>query len=88
MCIRDRYKAYESGFTRAMGDSMTDEERRLLPYSAYLMTMGCGMRFLTDYLQGDTYFKIKYPEHNLVRCRTQLKLAREMEEHFKIFSTK
>lgn len=82
----DLYKAYESGFTRAMGDSMTDEERKLLPYSAYLMTMECGMRFLTDYLQGDTYFKIKYPEHNLVRCRTQLKLAKEMQERFKIFS--
>jgi N-acetylhexosamine 1-kinase len=40
------------------------------------------MRFLTDYLQGDTYFATKYEGHNLVRCRTQLKLAKEMEESF------
>ena len=44
------------------------------------MTFECGMRFLTDYLQGDTYFKIKYPEHNLDRCRTQLKLVADMEK--------
>lgn len=46
------------------------------------MTMECGMRFLADYLSGDTYFATKYPEHNLVRCRTQLKLASEMEGKF------
>ena len=40
------------------------------------------MRFLTDYLQGDVYFKTQYPTHNLVRCRTQFKLVAEMEEHF------
>ena len=38
------------------------------------------MRFLGDFLNGDTYFKIEYPEHNLVRARTQLKLVKEMEE--------
>ena len=46
------------------------------------MTIECGMRFLTDYLEGDTYFATKYEGHNLVRCRTQLKLAKEMEENF------
>ena len=40
------------------------------------------MRFLTDYLQGDTYFKTQYPEHNLVRARTQFKLVQEMEQQF------
>ena len=40
------------------------------------------MRFLTDYLQGDVYFKTQYPSHNLVRARTQFKLVAEMEEHF------
>ena len=54
----------------------------LLPYGAYLMTVECGMRFLTDYLSGDTYFATKYEGHNLVRCRTQLKLAEEMEAAF------
>ena len=43
------------------------------------MTIECGMRFLTDYLNGDTYFKTSYPEHNLVRCRTQFRLVEEME---------
>ena len=46
------------------------------------MTLECGIRFLTDYLQGDTYFKTAYPEHNLVRARTQFKLVYEMEQQF------
>ena len=44
------------------------------------MTYECGMRFLTDYLDGDTYFKTKYPEHNLVRCHTQFRLVERMEQ--------
>lgn len=46
------------------------------------MTLECGMRFLSDYLQGDVYFKTAYPEHNLVRARTQFRLVKEMEEQF------
>ena len=46
------------------------------------MTFECGMRFLTDYLQGDTYFKTAYPEHNLVRARTQFRLVDEMSKQF------
>jgi N-acetylhexosamine 1-kinase len=56
------------------------EELALLPFAAELMTLECGMRFLTDYLQGDIYYKTRRPEHNLDRTRTQLKLAQEMEE--------
>ena len=44
------------------------------------MTFECGMRFLGDYLNGDTYFRIYYPEHNLVRARTQFKLVEDMEK--------
>ena len=44
------------------------------------MTLECGMRFLGDYLNGDTYFRIDYPEHNLVRSRTQFKLVEDMEK--------
>ena len=44
------------------------------------MTLECGVRFLTDYLQGDHYFRIHRPEHNLDRCRTQFKLVAEMEQ--------
>ena len=58
------------------------EEIMLLPEGAKMMTIECGMRFLTDYLEGDTYFRTAYPEHNLVRCRTQLKLVSEMEEQW------
>ena len=52
------------------------------PYSGYLLTIECGMRFLTDYLSGDTYFATKYEGHNLVRARTQIRLASEMEQQF------
>ena len=74
------FKAYAEGYVGAVKDSITKKEAELLPYGAYLMTMECGMRFLGDYLSGDTYFATKYPEHNLVRARTQFKLASEMEQ--------
>ncbi len=76
------FSAYANGFCGAVKDSITKREAELLPYSAYLMTVECGMRFLTDYLDGNVYFATKYEEHNLVRCRTQLSLAKQMEEHF------
>ena len=50
-----------------------------LPWGARLMTLECGIRFLTDYLEGDHYFHIRYPEQNLDRCRTQFKLVRDMK---------
>ncbi len=75
----DLFKTYAEGYCLAVQDTITDKEIELLPYSAYLMTIECGMRFLTDYLVGDTYFATKYPEHNLIRARTQIKLASEQE---------
>ncbi len=80
------FKAYAEGYCGAVKDSITPREAELLPYGAYLMTIECGMRFLTDYLMGDTYFATKYPEHNLVRCRTQIRLASEMEAQRKEMS--
>ena len=77
------FKAYAEGYCGAVKDSITAREAELLPYGAYLMTIECGMRFLTDYLSGDTYFATKYEGHNLVRCRTQIRLAAEMEANFK-----
>ena len=74
------FKAYAEGYLSAVRGSITPKEAELLPYGAYLMTMECGTRFLTDYLNGDTYFATKYPTHNLVRARTQFKLAGEMSE--------
>ena len=76
------FQAYAEGYCGAVKDSITAREAELLPYGAYLMTIECGMRFLTDYLEGDTYFATKYAEHNLVRCRTQIRLASEMETQF------
>ena len=76
------FRAYAEGFCSAVKNSITPREAELLPYGAYLMTIECGMRFLTDYLAGDTYFATKYEGHNLVRTRTQLKLAGEMEASF------
>ena len=76
------FRAYAQGYCAAVKQSITPRERALLPYGAYLMTIECGMRFLTDYLSGDVYFATKYEGHNLVRTRTQLKLAGEMEQAF------
>ena len=59
---------------------MTKEELDMLPVGAMTMTYECGMRFLTDYLEGDHYFKIHREGHNLDRCRTQLTLVKDMQE--------
>ena len=80
------FEAYAKGYISAVKASIAQKEKELLPYGAYLMTVECGMRFLTDYLSGDTYFATKYEGHNLVRCRTQLRLAAEMEAQFKEMS--
>lgn len=78
------FEAYARGFIASCGDKLTDAEIELLPFSAKLLTYECGIRFLSDYLDGDTYFKIHYPEQNLDRCRTQLKLVADMEKKMPI----
>jgi len=75
----DRFEAFARGFIRALGADMTVREKELLPLSVLLMTFECGTRFLADYLNGDTYFRIAYPTHNLDRARNQLKLAQDIE---------
>lgn len=75
------YEGFAKGFISQAGSSLTQNEVDNLAFSAKLMALECGVRFLTDYLSGDTYFKTEYPEHNLVRCRTQFKLVKEIEEH-------
>ena len=76
----DLFRAYTEGFVGELRGSVTAREAELLPFSGNLLTMECGMRFLADYLEGDVYFATKYPEHNLVRSRTQIKLVQEMEQ--------
>ena len=75
----DLFEAYTKGFLEELGESITKREVELLPFSARLMTYECGIRFLADYLNGDTYFKIHYPEQNLDRCHTHIKLIADME---------
>lgn len=76
------YEAFTRGFLEGADGTLTEAELDYLRWGAKLMTLECGMRFLTDYLSGDTYFRIHYPEQNLDRCRTQFKLVRDMEEQF------
>ncbi|MGJ4850738.1 phosphotransferase enzyme family protein [Bacillota bacterium Meth-B3] len=74
------YRAYARGFLSACGDSLTQAEIDTLPLGAKLMTFECGIRFLTDHLAGDVYYRIHRPAHNLDRCRTQFKLVADMEK--------
>ncbi len=76
------YNAYAEGYLSQVGPALTEAELRSLPVGAKMMTLECGTRFLTDYLAGDTYFKIAYPEHNLVRARNQFALLRDMDAHW------
>jgi len=73
------FEAYTKGYLDAAKDALTPAELAMLPFSIKLMSLECGMRFLADYLNGDVYFRIHSPDHNLVRCRTQFKLVREIE---------
>ncbi len=75
----EKFKLYTKGFLKGCGGMLLESEAALLPEGALMMLLESGIRFLTDYLNGDTYFKTKYPEHNLFRCRTQLKIAELLE---------
>ncbi len=76
------FEAYAKAFLGEVGERLTEGEKENLAFGAILMTFECGMRFLTDFIDGDTYFKTKYADHNLVRCHTQMKLVERMEERF------
>jgi Ser/Thr protein kinase RdoA (MazF antagonist) len=77
------FKSYSEGFLEGADGSLNEKEIRYFLISGEMMTYECGMRFLTDYLQGDVYFHIAYPEHNLVRARDQFALLMDMEKHEK-----
>ena len=79
-CDLHLYEVYVKGFIEGCDGALTETELEMLPMGAILMTFECGMRFLTDYLEGDHYFKIHREGHNLDRCRTQFKLVKDMEE--------
>ena len=73
------FRTFARGFLKAC-PSLTEKEREVLPLGAFTMTIECGIRFLTDYLNGDKYFSIDYDTHNLDRARTQFALTRDMEK--------
>ncbi len=75
----DLFEAYTQAFLEGAGGTLTEKEIEYLPWGAKLMTLECGMRFLTDYLEGDVYFHISRERQNLDRCRTQCKLVQDME---------
>ncbi len=79
-CDMDLFDIYTKGFVEGCDGKLTAKEIEMLPVGAKVMTFECGMRFLTDYLEGDHYFKIHREGHNLDRCRTQFKLVKDMEE--------
>lgn len=76
----EKFRVYAKGFLDGCGGQLPDSEIMFMPEGAKMMTLEVGMRFLTDYIDGDTYFKTDYAEHNLVRCRTQFKLVSEMDK--------
>lgn len=75
------YESYTHGYLSECATALTKAEVDHLAFSAKLMTYECGIRFLTDYLDGDVYFKTDYPEHNLIRARNQFKMVCEIEKH-------
>ncbi len=79
-CDLELFEQFTKGFMEELKDTMTPREKELMPFAAKLMTFECGIRFLADYLNGDTYFKVKREDHNLDRCRTQFKLVWDMEQ--------
>ena len=83
-CDLELFEACAKGFIEGCGGKLSQEEIKLLPMGARLMTYECGMRFLIDYIQGDIYFKIHRPGQNLDRARTQFKLVSDMEHKWKV----
>ena len=77
--LPEMFKAYAKGFIKGTGGALTEKELSMLPDGGYIITLEQAIRFLGDYLDGDTYYHTDYPDHNLVRARTQLKLVAETE---------
>ena len=81
------YSAFKNGYLSETESIITAKEKELLPFSCILMTFECGMRFLTDYLDGDIYFKTLRDKHNIDRAKAQFKLVSDMERAFNIKPT-
>lgn len=77
----DVFRAFAEGFLEKTVDTLTQTELDTLALSAFVLTVELAVRFLDDYIQGSPYFKINYPEHNLVRTKCQIALAKDMAKH-------
>jgi hypothetical protein len=82
----DMFEAFAGGYIKGAGGAMTENEIKSLPMGAYIITLETGMRFLTDYLENDVYFRIEYENHNLIRARNQLKLVYDLETRIDEFN--
>jgi Ser/Thr protein kinase RdoA (MazF antagonist) len=78
----DMYDAYMDGYLSERKETLTASEKQWLAFAPLYITYEQGLRFLMDYIDGDTYYKIAYPEHNLVRTRNQIALLRSMEDNY------
>lgn len=76
----DVFRAFTEGFLEMTAKTLTNEELDTLALSSFVLTVELAVRFLDDYIQGSPYFKINYPEHNLVRTRCQIALAKDMQK--------
>ena len=75
----DLFKAYTDGYLSEMSESLTYEELSLMAESVRIMTLELAIRFLNDYINGDTYFKTDYDKQNLYRTRAQIALVKDIE---------
>lgn len=78
----EMFEAYARGYLSQRKDSLSASELEYLAFSARYITYEQVLRFLMDYIDGDTYYKISYPGHNLVRTRAQQKLLQSMEDQY------
>ena len=78
----DMFRGFTESFVGEVRKSLTEQEIRLLPLGVKIMTCELAMRFLTDYIEGDVYFKVRSPEHNLIRARAQMKLLTDVEAKY------
>lgn len=79
-CDLELFEQFTKGYLEVLGKDLTEKEIELMPMSGQIITLECGMRFLTDFLNGDTYFRTHRPNHNLDRARAQFKLVEDMEK--------
>ena len=76
----DKFELFTKGFLSEVDGFLTPHEIEMLPVGMRVITCELAMRFLTDYIEGDLYFKVKSPNHNLIRARAQMKLLEDMEK--------